>query len=140
MKKLEKLEKTFEKFKSNFTEGVKIEEPYKSPTKLPASSQKGSPLKESTRYLNGANTRNNLAEKIQTLPIDKNETILASQNSMSRDEIDSKLDIFSKNQTEMVTQLVNKQLEGVFALIGDPDKNYKEVIEAEEGGEKKQNL
>ena len=79
MKKLEKLEKTFEKFKNNFIEGVKIEEPYKSPTKLPASSQKGgSPLKESTRYLNGGNTRNNLAEKMQTLPAVKNETILAS--------------------------------------------------------------
>lgn len=65
----------FEKFKNNFTEGVKIEEPYKSPSKLPASSQKGgSPLKESTRYLNGAaggigssnvnNTRNNLVDKM----------------------------------------------------------------------------
>ena len=59
---------------------------------------------------------------------------------MSRDEIDSKLDSFSKNQTELVTQLVNKQLEGVFALIGDPKKNTHKVIEAEEGGEKKQNL
>lgn len=35
----------------------------------------------------------------------------------------------------MVTKLVNSQLEGVFALIGDAKKNEKSRVEAKEGAE-----